>query len=135
MNLVAERRRHDPPRRVLPVLVVIFALVEHEMLDEWLAIDALAQSAGAPDRLVRLDAGGMNNVKRDARLVGQHDRAIGRFAFDLGRTRERVALRPGYALRYVVLLQGGDDFAVLGVDERHRAELGAAGERSEHLLV
>ena len=30
---------------------------------------------------------------------------------------------------------GGDEVAVLGVDERHRAELGAADERGEHLLV
>jgi hypothetical protein len=34
-----------------------------------------------------------------------------------------------------MLLQRGDDFAVLGVDERHGAEFGAAGERGEHLLV
>ena len=84
---------------------------------------------------MRLHAGGVDDVERNARLVGQHDRAIGGFAFDLGRTRERVALRPGYALGQIMLLQRGDDFAVLGVNERHRAEFGAARERGEHLLV
>ena len=49
--LVAERRAHHAPRRVLPVLVVIFALVEHEMLDQRLAVDAHAvrrARAGSP---------------------------------------------------------------------------------------
>ena len=77
----------------------------------------------------------MDDVERHARLIGEHDRAIGRFALDVGRTRQRVALRPGHALGQIMLLQRGDDFAVLGVDERHRAEFGAARERGEHLLV
>src|ERR1700743_3479537 len=97
MNLVAEGRRHDAPRRVLPILVVVLALVEHEMLDQRLAIDALAKSAGAADRLVRLRAGPGDDVERRALLIGEHDRAIGRFALDVGRTRQRVAFRAGYA--------------------------------------
>ena len=39
------------------------------------------------------------------------------------------------AFRQQLLLQEGDDIAVLGVDERHGAELGAARERREHLVV
>src|ERR1700722_1734648 len=115
MNLVAERRRHDAARRVLPILVVILALVEHEMLDQRLAIDALAKSAGAADRLVRLGAGDVNDVERRTSLIGEHDRAIGSFALNVGRTRQRVALGPGYALGHVMLLQRGDDLAILGV--------------------
>ena len=84
---------------------------------------------------MRLGAGDMNDVERRARLIGEHDRAIGRFALDVGRTRQRVALGPGYALGHVMLLQRGDDLAILGVDERHRAKFGAARERGEHLLV
>src|SRR5580692_884394 len=102
MALVAERRRHDAARRVLPVLVVIFAFVEHEMLDQRLAINALAESAGASDRLVRLDAGGVNDVERNARLIRQHDRAIGGLALDRWRTGERMPLRPGYALGQIM---------------------------------
>src|ERR1700722_18455233 len=115
MDLVAERRRHDAPRRVLPIPMVVFALVEHEMLDQRLAIDALAKSAGATDRLLRLSAGDVHNVERRAPLIGEHDRAIGRFALNVRRTRERVALGPGYALGHVMLLQRGDDLAILGV--------------------
>ena len=96
------------------------------MLDQGLAIDALAERPRPPDRLVRLDAGGVDDVERHARLIGEHDRAIGRFAFDVGGTRQRMAFRPGDALGEVVLLQRGDDLAVLGMDERHRAEFGAA---------
>ena len=120
---------------MFPILVVVFALVEHQVLDERLAVDALSERAGAGDRLMRLDAGGVNDIERHARLIGEHDGAIGRFALDVRRARQRMALRSGYPLGQVMLLQRGDDFAVLGVDERHRAELGAAGERGEHLLV
>src|ERR1700729_1493835 len=98
MDLIAERRRHDAPRRVLPIRVIVLALVEHEMLDQRLAIDALAKSAGAADRLVRLGAGDVNDVERRACLIGEHDRAIGRFALNVGWTRQRVALGPCYAL-------------------------------------
>src|ERR1700733_6631320 len=98
MDLVAERRRHYASRRVLPIPVVVLTLVEHEMLDQRLAIDALAKSASAADRLVRLGARDVHDVERRARLVGEHDRAIGCFALDIRRTRQRVALGPGYAL-------------------------------------
>ncbi len=133
--LVAERRAHHAPRGVRPVGVEILALVEHQMLDQRLAIDALALLARAADRLMRLDAGDMHDIERHARLIGEHDGAVGRLALDIGRARQRMALGAGDALGEIVFLQGGDEFAVLGMDERQRAELGAARERGEHLLV
>ena len=135
IDLVAERRRHDAPRGVLPVLVEIFALVEHEMLNKRLAIDALSQRARPGDRFVRLDAGRMDDIDRHARLVGEHDRAIGRLALDVGRARQGVAFRPGDALCPCNAAAGRRQVAVLGMNERHRAELGAADEGGEHLLV
>ena len=53
--LVAERRRHHPAGRMVPIRVLIFGLVEHEMLDQRLAIDPLAEAAGPRDRLVGRD--------------------------------------------------------------------------------
>ena len=105
------------------------------MLDQRLAIDAHALLARAPDRLVRLNAGGVDDVDRNARLIGQHDRAVGRLALDFRRSRKRVALGTGYAFGHEVLLQRQHDVAVFGVHERHRAEFGATRERGEHLLV
>ena len=84
---------------------------------------------------MRLDAGGVDDIERHAGLIGEHDRAVGRLALDFRRARQRVALGAGDALGEIVLLQRRDDVAVLGVHERHRAELGAARERGEHLLV
>ena len=55
------------------------------MLNQRLAVDALAQRARARDRLMCLDAGGVNDIKRHARLIGEHDGAIGGFAFDIRR--------------------------------------------------
>ena len=74
-------------------------------------------------------------IERHAGLVGKHDGAVGRLALDVRRTRQGVALRPGNSLRHVVPLQRGDEVAVLGVNQRHRADLGAADEGGEHLLV
>ena len=66
MLLRPERRRHHPPRGVVPVLVAIFVLVEDEMLDQRFAEHALAGGAGARDRLVRVAAGGMDDVEPDS---------------------------------------------------------------------
>ena len=46
-----------------------------------------------------------------------------------------MALRPGDALAEIMLLHRQHDVAVLGVNERHGAEFGAAHEGREHLLV
>ena len=135
IELVAERRRHDAARRVLPVLVEVLALVEHEMLDQRLAVDALAERRARARSPHAPDAGGVDDVERHARLVGEHDGAVGRLALDLRRPRQAWPSGPVMPLAMIVLLQRGDEVAVLGVDERQRAELGAAQERGEHLLV
>ena len=54
MLLVAERRAHHAAGRIVPVLVAVLALVERQMLDQRLAVDALAVLARPLDRLVRL---------------------------------------------------------------------------------
>ena len=82
-----------------------------------------------------LFAGGVDHVERHARLIGDHDGAVDRLALDLGRARIGVAFRPVIAFGQQLLLQEGDDVAVLGMDQRHGAELGAAGEGREHLVV
>ena len=51
-ELQAELKQHYAARGVFPILDVIFALVEHEVLDQRLAIDAHALFARPPDRLV-----------------------------------------------------------------------------------
>ncbi len=105
------------------------------MLDQGLAIDAHALLARAADRLVRLLAGDVHDIERHAGLVGDHDGAVRRLAFHLRRPRISVCLRPVVAFGKKLLLQEGDDIAVLGMHQRQRAELRAARERGEHLVV
>ena len=69
VDLVAERRRHHPARRVVPVAIKILALVERQVLDQRLAVDALAQRASAADRLVRRLTGELHDVERHAGSV------------------------------------------------------------------
>ena len=113
----------------------IFAFVERQMLDQRLAIDAHALLARPADRLMRLLAGGVHDIDRAARHVGDHDGAVGRLAFDLGRARIGMRLGAIIALGHQPRLQFGDDIAILGMDERQRAQLGAALERGIHLVV
>jgi hypothetical protein len=69
-------------------------LVQRQMLDQGLAPDPLAGLAGAPDRLMRLLAGHMHDIEGHARHVGDHDGAVRRLAFDLGRAGIGVPLGP-----------------------------------------
>ena len=85
----AERRRHHPARGVLPVLVVILTLIKCQMLDQRLAKNAHPLLPGPPDRLMRLLAGHMDDVDRCTGRIGDHDGAVGGFAFDLGRDANR----------------------------------------------
>ena len=124
VDLVAEGRRHHALRRIVPVRVEVFGLVERQVLDQRLAIDALAERPRPADRLVRRLAGDVDDVERHAGGVGDHDGAVGRLALDLGRPRIGVALRAGDAVRHVLVLEAGDDVAVLGMDERQGADLG-----------
>ena len=83
--LRAERRAHHPAGGVVPVGALIDAVVERQMLDQRLAVDALAVLARPFDRVVRLPAGGVDHVERHADRRRDHDRPVGRLALDLGR--------------------------------------------------
>jgi hypothetical protein len=69
---------------MVPVGFEIFALVEREVLDQRLAIDADAVLPRPPDRLMRLLAGGVHDIDRHAGHVGDHDGAVGGLALHLG---------------------------------------------------
>ena len=135
VQLVAEGRAHHAARGMVPVVVEIFALVERQVLDQRLAEHPHALLARPPDRLVRLLAGDVHDVERRADHVGDHDGAVGRLALDLRRARIGMRLGPVIAGGQQLLLQLGDDVAVLGMHQRQRAELGAALERRVHLVV
>ena len=120
---------------MVPVGVLVFALVEREVLDQRLAEHAHALLAGAADRFMRLLAGDVHDIERRAGHVGDHDGAVGRLALDLGRPRIGMRLRPVIAFGQQLLLQLRDDVAILGMHQRQRAELGAALERRVHLVV
>jgi hypothetical protein len=92
-----KRRRHHAPRRVIPILVEILAVVEHEMLDQRFAEDALAGSARPRDGVMGVAAGGMDDVERTAGHVRDHDRPVGRLALDGGRPRIGVSFGSGHA--------------------------------------
>jgi hypothetical protein len=77
----------------------------------------------------------MHDVDRHAGRVRDHNGAVGRFALDFRRTRIRMGLRAGQAFVHVFFLQGRDDVAILGMNQRQRAKGRAALERGEHLVV
>src|SRR5262245_17805277 len=129
MLLRPEGRRHYAPRRIVPVLVAILVLIEGQMLDQRLAIDALSCLPGALDCFMRLAAGGVDDMERAPRHVGDHDGAIGGLAFDFGGTRIGMAFRPGDALCQEISLHAEYDITVLRMDQGHGAEMGAARER------
>jgi hypothetical protein len=52
---------------MVPVVIAIFAVVENEMLDKRLAVNALAREPGSGDGLVRLPAGRVHDVERRLR--------------------------------------------------------------------
>ncbi|MGY3406614.1 hypothetical protein ACVWZV_002727 [Bradyrhizobium sp. GM5.1] len=85
MRPVAERRRHHALRGMIPVLVLIFTGVQQQVLDQRLAIDALARRTCARDRLMRFAAARVHDIDRRPRHVGDHDGAVGGFALDLRR--------------------------------------------------
>ena len=106
------------------------------MLDQRLAVDALAFGSGPRDRLVRRLAGGVHDVERAARHVGDHDGAVGRLALDLGRPRIGMALGAGDALRDVhasACCATTSPFSAW--TSGSGAELGAALEGAEQLVV
>ena len=122
-------------RRMVPVRVAVFVLVEQQVLDQRFAKHPLARGAGPRDRVVGVAAGGVDDIERTACHVGDHDRAVGGFAFDGGRPRIGVTLGPRHAGAEIVLLQAPDDVAVLGMHQRHRSERRAAQKRVVELVV
>src|SRR5690606_21994073 len=70
MLLIAEWRAHHASGRMIPILVEIFALIQHQMLDQRLAEHAHALLARTADRLVALLAGCVHDIERHAGHVG-----------------------------------------------------------------
>ena len=132
---VAEGRAHHAAGGIVPVLVLVFAVVEHEVLHQRLAEDALARLLGAADGIMRLLAGDMHDVERAARHVGDHDGAVGGFALHFRRARVGMALGAGDAAGQEIGLHARHHVAVLGMDQRQGAELGAALEGVVELIV
>ena len=118
-----------------PILVAVDGVVDHEMAGQHLAIDALAVEPGAGDGLQRLDAGIVHDIDRRVDDAGDLDGAVGRLAFDLRRARERMAFRAGDAHLQQLLLQVPDQLAVLGMHGGDGAQLEAAREAGDQLLV
>ena len=103
---------------MVPVLVVILALVERQMLDQRLAVNPLAIGARPRNRLMRLDARRVDDIDRAARHVGNHDGAVGRLALNFRRARIGVAFRPGDAGAQQFCLQGRNHLAIFGMHQR-----------------
>ena len=95
----------------------------------------MAFLTGAADGLVRLFAADVHDVQRRAHGIGDHDRTVRGFAFDLGRARIGVAFGAGDAFGKHFLLQKVNHIAVFGVHHGQGAQFLAARERGEHLVV
>ena len=135
MPLVAERRRHHPPRGMVPVGVEILAFVQRQVLDQRLAPDPLALRPRPADRLVAVLATDMHDIQRHARHVGHHDGAVGGLALDLRGTGIGVGLGAGVALGQQPGGQFGHHVAVLGMDQGHAAQIAHPAEAAEQLVV
>ena len=135
MVLGPERRRHDTARGMVPIFVEIFAFVQSQELDQWLAIDPHPLLPRTADRLVGLLARDMHDIKRHAGGICDGDRAVRGFAFQLGRTGIGVTLRPRDPLIKILLLQGRDQIAVFGMHHRQRTQFGTTLEGREHLVI
>jgi hypothetical protein len=80
---IPERRGHHTACSMVPIFVEIFRFVQEKVLDQGFTPDAFALHFSTADRLVGFLAGGVNDVQRHARHVRDHDRAVGRLAFNL----------------------------------------------------
>ncbi len=120
MVLGPEGRRHDTACGVIPIFVEILALVQGQELDQRLAIDPHPLLPRTADRFVGLLARDMHDIKRHTGGIGNGDRAVGGLALQLGRAGIGMTLRPRDPLIEILLLQGRDQIAVLGMDHRQR---------------
>ena len=135
MHLVAERWRHHPLGGMVPVGMGIFAVVQGQVLDQRLAPDALALLARAPDRLMRLFAGGVHDIKRHAGHIGNHDRPVRRLALHRRGPGIGMRLWPRVAFGHQPGLQLGHHIAVLGMNHRQPAQVAHAAEAGEQLVI
>jgi hypothetical protein len=135
MFLRPERRRHHAPRRMVPVPVAVFVLVEHQMLDQGLAVDALAGGPRPRDRLVRVPRRRMNHIEGTSGQFGHHDGPVGGLALDGRRARKGMTFGTGDSGLQVMLLEMEHHVAVFGVHQRHRSEARTATERVVQLVV
>ena len=102
---------------------------------EHLAEHALAFVARARDGLERLARGDVHEVDRHLEHFGDADGAIGGFALDFRRTRQRMALGPRDAALVDLILQLEDEVAVLRVHGDDGAERQRRGEAVHQRLV
>ena len=123
MLFVAERRRHHAPRRMIPIGVGIFAIIQRQMLDQRLAPDALARHPRPADGFVALFTRRMHHIQRHARHISNHDRAVRRLTLDLRRAGIGMRLWPGIARGQQLGRQLCHDIAILGMDHRDPAQL------------
>ena len=135
MLFVPERRRHDSARGVVPIGIEIFAFVQRQVLDQRLAPNPLALHAGAADGLVRFFARGMNDIQRYTRHVGDHNRAVGRLALDLGRAGIGMTFGSGVPLGQKLGGHFGDNVTVFGMHHRNTAKFGQTVERCEQFVI
>ncbi len=134
--LGAEGRAHHVGGGRRPIGMAIDAVVDQQVTGEHFAEHALALAAGARDRLQRLAAGIVHDVERHAEHLGDADRAVGRFPLDLRRARQRMRLGAREAGLQKLLLEVGDQFAVLGMHGAQRAQLARPREAvHQHRIV
>ena len=133
--LGAEGRAHHVGPRGLRIGLVVNRIVDHQVLHQAFAVCSLALQPGAGHGLQRLLARDVDNVDRRVQHLRDADRAVRRLALHLGRARLRMPLGPGDALLQQLLLQVPDQLAVLGMDRAERAQLLAAREARQQLLV
>ena len=120
---------------MVPVFVVIFGLIQREVLDQRLTVNTLAERAGAADGLMRGNRAGVHNIDRHTGHIRQHNGAVGSLALHLRRAGIGMAFRAGNALFQQLGLHGGDHIAIFSMNEGQRAEFSAGLERGKHFLV
>ena len=120
---------------MVPVLVLVFAIIQNQILHQRFTIYPLPRHFGAPYGVMGLFARHMHNVNRTARHVGNHDGSIRRFAFHFWWTRIGMALGPGHTPRQQVSLQPCNHITILGMHQWQRSQLGTAFEGVVHLVI
>ena len=84
---------------------------------------------------MRFLAGRVDDIKRHARHIGDHDGAVRGLPFDLGRARIGVRLWPGVACGEQFRRHFRHHITVFGVDHGDGAQFGQAVEGGEKLII